>query len=203
MTDSPRRDSKRPPQVNQEMFARFLELLAPDPEDAGRRYTNLHKRLIGLFRMKGLTDPVSAADETLDRAIVKIAAGAVVPDVDKYCLGIAQNIAKEKYRLIKREESALRKFILELSESSGELVEKIYAILKPCFEKLPLDEQQLLLAYCRDVQGQSRAKFRRRLAEALGISVLALRIRVTRLRNRLSDCVQKRANEGPLENFDT
>jgi hypothetical protein len=65
MTDSPRRDSKRPPQVNQEMFARFLELLAPDPEEAGRSYTNLHKRLTGFFRMKGLTDPVSAADETL------------------------------------------------------------------------------------------------------------------------------------------
>src|SRR5436309_3407983 len=91
-------------------FARFLERLAPDPEEADRRFMRLHKKLTGFFRLKGISDPESAADDTIDRAVIKIAAGAVVPDVEKYCLGIARNIAKEKYRLFNREELALRKF---------------------------------------------------------------------------------------------
>jgi uncharacterized Ntn-hydrolase superfamily protein len=181
--------------VNPELFARFLELLASDTEEAGRRYTCLHKKLIGFFRMKGISDPENAADETIDRAVLKIGAGAVVPDVDKYCLGIARNVAKERYRFMQRENSVLHKLIGELSHSSVEQVERIYSILKPCFEQLATEEQQLLLAYCHEIKGRARAKYRGKLAETMKISVLALRIRVTRLRSSLTDCVQKQSNK--------
>ena len=60
MADSPRIDPKDPQNMNAEMFARFLEFLAPDTEEAGRRYTRLHKKLTGFFRMKGISDPESA-----------------------------------------------------------------------------------------------------------------------------------------------
>ena len=193
MADSPRKDPQPPQGMNSEMFARFLELLAPDGEEAGRRYTRLHKKLTGFFRLKGISDPESAANEAIDRAILKIAAGATVPDAEKYCLGIARNIAKERYRRVRREDHALRKFIQGLNQSSVEQVERIYAVLKPCFEQLATDEQQLLLAYCNDIQGRARAQHRRALAEARKLSVLALRIRVTRLRNSLAECVRRRS----------
>ena len=180
--------------VNPEHFARFLELLAPDPEKAAQRYESLHKKLTGFFRIKGIPDPESAAHETLDRAVAKIGAGAVVPDVDKYCLGIARNIAKEIYRLMRREELVHQRFVADLSNSSADQVERIYGILKPCFELLAVKDQQLLLAYYRDIRGQARAKYRRQLADTEKISVLALRIRVTRLRRILEDCAQKRSN---------
>jgi hypothetical protein len=195
MTDSSQKDSKGQPDADPELFARFCELLAPDPEEAGRRYTCLHNKLTGFFRMKGISDPESAADEAIDRAVLKIGAGAIVPDVNKYCLGIARNIAKERYRLMQREISALQRFIRELSHSSVEQVERIYSILKPCFEQLSVDEQQLLLAYCNEIKGRARANHRRQLAETKKITVLALRIRVTRLRNSLTDCVRKRSNK--------
>jgi len=195
MTDSRQKDSKGQQNTDPEFFARFWELLAPDPEEAGSRYTCLHKKLIGFFRMKGISDPESAADDTIDRAVLKIGAGAVVPNVNKYCLGIARNIAKEKHRLMQREISALQKFIRALSNSSVEQVERIYGILKPCFEQLTGDEQELLLAYCKEIKGQARAKHRCELAETKKITVLALRIRVTRLRNILKDCVRKRSNK--------
>src|SRR5689334_6892026 len=193
MADSPRIDPHDPQKMNSEMFARFLELLAPDKEEAGRRYTRLHKKLASFFRLKGISDPESAANEAIDRAILKIATGAIVPDAEKYCLGIARNIAKERYRLVRREDHALRKFIQGLNQSSVEQVERIYAVLKPCFEQLATDEQQLLLAYCNDIQGRARAQHRRALAEARKLSVLALRIRVTRLRNSLAECVRRRS----------
>ncbi|HJQ68559.1 MAG TPA: hypothetical protein VKA70_06290 [Blastocatellia bacterium] len=172
----------------------FLRVLSPDPEEAGRRYTNLQRRLIGFFTLKGLSDPVNAADETIDRAAVKIYAGAVVPDVEKYCLGIARNIAKERSRLIVRETRAFHKFVEDLGNSSAEQVERIYNILKPCFEQLAADERQLLLAYCHEIRGRARAEHRRKLAEAMKMTLLALRVRVTRLRNSLTDCVRKRSN---------
>jgi hypothetical protein len=145
--------------------------------------------------MKGVSDPVSAADETIDRAALKIAAGVVVPDVDKYCLGIARNIAKERSRLIQRESTAFHKFIEDISNSSAEQVERIYNILKPCFEQLAADERKLLLAYCHEIRGRARAEYRRQLAETMKTSLLALRVRVTRLRNSLTDCVQRRSNK--------
>jgi DNA-directed RNA polymerase specialized sigma24 family protein len=182
--------------VSPEDFARILALLSPDTEEAGRRYTNLHKKLTGFFGMKGVSDPLTAADETFDRAVLKIGAGTIVPDVDKYCFGIARNVFKERLRSTRRENSAFHEFIEDLSISSAQEVERIYRILKPCFEMLAAEEQQLLMAYCHEIQGRARAEYRRQLAETMKMTVLALRVRVTRLRNILTDCVQKQSNEG-------
>lgn len=194
MTDSHGKKSKNGPHVNREALERFLKLLSPDIEEAGRCYTALQEKLIHFFRLKGVSDPVSAADETLDRAALKIDAGAVVPDVPKYCFGFARNIAKEKTRLRQRENSSFHKFIEDLSNSSAEQVERIYSILKPCFEQLAVEDRQLLLAYCHEIRGRARAEHRRQLAETKNTTVLALRVKVTRLRNSLTDCVRKRSN---------
>lgn len=179
-----------------EAFARFLELLSPDPEEAGRRYARLHEKLVGFFSLRGISDPASAADETIDRAILKVAAGAAVPDANKYCLGIARNIAKERYRRVVREGSVFVRFVEGLSDAADEQVERIYLILKPCFEQLALEEQNLLLAYCQVMQGRARAEHRHQLAERMETTMMALRMRVTRLRSSLTDCVKKRTNVG-------
>lgn len=180
--------------MSPEDFARILALLSPDAEEAGRRYTSLHKRLTGFFGMKGISDPLTSADETFDRAVLKIGAGAIVPDVDKYCLGIARNIARERRRFIQRENLAFHKFIEDVDDSPVTQLERIYGILKPCFEQLAVKDQQLLAAYCQQIQGRARAEVRRQLAETMKVTMLALRVKVTRLRNRLTDCVQKRSN---------
>lgn len=180
--------------MSPEDFSRFLALLSPDAEEAGHLYNRLLKRLTGFFNMKGISDAEAAADEAINRAATKIGAGAPVPEVDRYCLGIARNIAREKRRLTQRETLAFRKFIEDADEFPIEQLERIYGVLKPCFEQLTNEDQQLLLEYCRQIQGQARAAIRRELAEAMQITMLALRVRVTRLRNRLTDCVQKRSD---------
>jgi hypothetical protein len=185
--------SKSPQNVDHEAFKRFLGCLSAEKEEAGYRYTCLHKKLVGFFSLRGISDPVSAADEAIDRAVIKINAGAPVPDVSKYCLGIARNIAKERFRRAERESAAFQQFIEEIQNASGEQVERIYEILKPCFEMLTEEEQKLLLAYCEITSGRARAEHRRRLAEAMMTTVLALRMRVTRLRGSLADCVRKRS----------
>lgn len=196
MTEPTQENTKARQKVSPEAFARFCEFLSPDIEEAGRRYARLHEKLVGFFTLKGISDPASAADETIDRVTIKVMAGTPIPDADRYCMGIARNIAKEKYRSASRESSAFLNFVENFSDPADEQVERIYHILKPCFEQLAVEDQQLLLAYCQAVQGRARAEQRRQLAETMMTTVLALRMRVTRLRSRLTDCVRKRSKSG-------
>jgi len=174
-------------------LARFLESLSPNKDEAERLYIRLReKKLVGFFSMKGISDPEEAAAEVLDRAALRISSGANVPDVEKYCLGIARNVAKEWWRSEQKEKSGFLLFTQSLTDNSSEEIERIQRLLKPCFEELGEEDQKLLLAYCKYLRGQPRAEHRRRLAEAMKTTLLALRLRVTRLRTRLTDCVRKR-----------
>lgn len=197
MTDPtpPRPEGRR--KMSPEDFARFLNSLSADAEEAGRLYTRLHRKLTGFFTMRGVSDPGDAADDTLDRAAAKISAGAPVPDLTRYCLGIARNIARERWRREERESAASQDFAARLAAGDEEEVERIHRVLKPCLEQLPPEERQLLMAYCQVAHGRERAEHRRRLAEARQTTVLALRMRVTRLRVALSECVRKRAGGDP------
>jgi hypothetical protein len=181
--------------VSPEDFARILTLLSPDPDEAGRRYTRLHQKLTGFFSMKGVSDPLSAADETIDRAVTKIVAGAILPDAEKYCFGIARNVAKERRRTMHREIVSFQEFIQAVDDFPVDQLERILGILKPCFEQLTVEEQQLLVGYCQEIKGRARAEHRRQLAETMKVTVPALRIKVTRLRTRLTDCVQHRSSD--------
>lgn len=174
-------------------FTRLLESLSPDRDEACRCYNRLQEKIAGFFRMKGLSDPEGAAGEVLDRAAVRISGGANVPDVAKYCFGIARNVAREKWRREQRESSIFLLFIQSLTNNSAEEVERIQQILKPCFEELPEEDQKLLLGYCQVPQGLSPAEHRSQLAETLKITRLALRLRVMRLRSSLADSVRRRA----------
>jgi len=178
--------------MSAEDFARFLKKLSSDAEEAGRLYTRLHRKLTGFFALRGLGDPEEAADDTLDRAAARISAGAAVPDVARYCLGIARNVARERWRREQKEGAASQEFAALVATGGDEEVERIHRVLKPCLEQLGAEERELLFAYCQVARGRARAEHRRRLAEARHTTVLALRMRVTRLRGALADCVRKR-----------
>lgn len=191
MTDTPQDRPENRHVMDQEAFKLFLAALSPEEEEAARLYTKLHQKLVGFFNFKGLTDPVSAADESIDRAAVKLRNGAHVPDMEKYCLGIARFIVKERLRHAQREHLSFFRFTETLADSSDEQVERIYRVLKPCFEQLTEEERDLLVEYCKVLRGRERAEHRRQLALKRKTTVLALRMRVTRLRDGLSDCVKK------------
>jgi hypothetical protein len=179
--------------MSPEVFARFLQALAPDEAEAGRRYTRLHRKLAGFFQLRGVSDPGDAADDTIDRAALRIHAGAPVPDVTKYCLGIARNVALERWRREQKEELVSEDYVAALARHDDGEIERIRLVLKPCLEQLADAERELLMAYCHVARGRARAEYRRRLAESRQTTVLALRMRVTRLRSILTDCVQKRS----------
>jgi DNA-directed RNA polymerase specialized sigma24 family protein len=175
-----------------QFFASLLTFICPDdPDEASRRYLRLHQKLAGYFRLKGMSDPVSDADDALDRAAEKIVKGQDIPDIDRFCIGIARNIVLERLRQKKREESAFLKFVANNRDNNTEaMVDRITNLMKPCFEQLPQDDQDLLTSYCKVPPGMDRAEHRRQLARSLKSSISALRIRVTRLRRGLENCVK-------------
>ena len=171
-------------------FSRLLTFLcSEDPDEAGRRYLRLHKKLEGYFRTRGVADSTAAADETLDRAGRRIAEGAEVPNVDNFCLGIARFIIKEGWRLNTRESTAFLQFLEQHSHSTDD-VDRL-SLMKSCFEQLPQSTRDLLNSYCAAPTGRARATYRRELADQLGFKVTNLRVRVTRLRRELDDCVKE------------
>lgn len=172
-------------------FTILLKFLAPDdPEDAGRRYLLLHQKLEGLFRTRGVADPVECADEVLDRAARRIGEGAAVPDINKFCLGIARFIIKEHWRIDTRESQAFLRF-LEQNESISEDELDRLSLMRSCFDQLPQNDRELLKSYCAAPGGRARAEHRRNLAIARHSNVSAVRIRVTRLRRELDDCIRE------------
>lgn len=175
-----------------QFFASLLTFLCPeDMDEASNRYLRLHQKLAGYFRLKGMYDPVNDADDALDRAAAKIVKGQDIPDIDRFCMGIARNIVHERLRLKKREESAFLKFLDYSQDKSTEaMVDRITNLMKPCFEQLPQDERNLLMSYCKVPPGVDRAEHRRQLAASLKSTISALRIRVTRLRRGLENCVK-------------
>jgi hypothetical protein len=178
-------------EVNDPLRALLQALCPEDPDEANRRYLNLQQKLVGYFQLRGMFDPVHAADETLDRAGKKIAKGVAVPDINRFCLGIARNIVRERLREKKREESAFIDYIGYYHDNSTEImVDRIMNLMKPCFEQLRSDDRDLLTSYCKIPDGSSRAEHRRKLAERLKSSISALRIRITRLRRDLENCVK-------------
>lgn len=183
--------------MNSDDFTRFIELLSSlsDGDDGCLCYIRLHRKLEGFFAMKGIRDAAGAADETIDRAVKKIAEGAPVPHAGRYCMGIARNIFKERWRHEHREAESFLNFIEDLDNGSGEeVVARINQILEPCFSVVADDDKALLVAYCRVMRGSARAEHRRQLATSMNTTVTALRMRVNRLRETLAECVEKRSN---------
>lgn len=175
--------------MDQHFSSLLTFLCSDDPDEAGRRYLRLHTKLEGYFRIRGVADTTAAADETLDRAGRRIAEGAEVPNVDNFCLGIARFIIKEGWRLNNRESTAFLQFLEQHNHATADVDR--FSLMKLCFEQLPQSARNLLNSYCAAPEGRARAKYRRELAEQMGFKVTNLRVRVTRLRQDLDNCVKE------------
>ena len=172
-------------------FSTFLTFLCPDdPDEAGRRYLRLHQKLEGYFRIHRVADPIAAADETLNRAAKRLAEGTRVSNIESFCLGIARFIIMEGWRVNTRESAAFLQFLERNEQATTEQIDR-FSLMKSCFEQLPEYDRNLLNSYCAALSGKERAKRRRELAEELDKTVSALRIRVTRLRQDLEECLKR------------
>jgi len=169
-------------------FARLLERLHDDPEQAAREYERLHRALVKFFDWRGASPPDECADEVLDRLAHKLEE-TLVQDVRKYAHGVARLVALERRRgpaFSSIDDVSQRRLIATTPQEEGS---RVHDCFDRCLAELSEESRSLLLRY---YEGERHAKIsnRRRLATMLGVTENALRSRVQRLRDRLEQCVR-------------
>ncbi len=168
-------------------FARLLERLHADPEQAALEYERLHRTLIKFFDWRGVSSPEECADEALDRLARKLEE-TTVDDVRKYVHGIARLIFLEQQRGPRFSPIEEHPHALPAAAAASEEELPLHRCFDRCLSGIPEQSRSLLVSY---YEGERDAKIsnRRRLAATLGVTENALRSRVQRLRDRLEQCV--------------
>lgn len=170
------------------LLAKFSE----DERQAAVAYTNLRDSLVRFFALKGDSEPEAAADETLDRTALKVAADTPIDNITKYSFGVARLIFLERMRLARKETNAAEDFYTGKGVSPIDAETDDFKFFRECFDGLPPAERTFLQSYFTDAPYQKIIETRRRLTSEAGVSINQIRVKVSRLRKRLENCVQVR-----------
>jgi DNA-directed RNA polymerase specialized sigma24 family protein len=185
-----------------EVMRAFLLRLGEDETSGARKYEEIRRKLILLFRYRGCHVPEELADDTIDRT-----AGAMLsPDFSyqgdpiAYFRGVARNVYREWVRKrirLPTESITDANLQLPFRPGSSENDDLLQGCLEHCLNELPPEKKALLIRYYRSDK-KAKIDGRQVLAEELGIGLNALRIQVFRLRNAVRRCVEKCTAKGEM-----
>jgi DNA-directed RNA polymerase specialized sigma24 family protein len=166
-------------------FEILLASLDDDRHKAAERYEEIRRKLLAYFERRNCDHPDILADEVMDRAAHKIHAGALVPNVERYCFGIARIIVLEALRERKRAHAAFEELkSLHPGTGAREETEALLDVLEQSMERLPPAERELICSYYQ-VANEGLITHRRLLSKQRGLTVSSLRVRVHRIRAKL------------------
>jgi DNA-directed RNA polymerase specialized sigma24 family protein len=173
-------------------FAALLDRLGPDRDRAGERYVELARRLRTIFLYRHCPDVDELVDETLDRAgrrLLELGDRYDGADPARYVYGVAWNVARESFRRRAPEPLPEGKEIPDPGSDDPEETEELRDVcLDRCLDELRADDRRLALTYYQGEKG-ARIRHRAALAQELGLSLNALRLKVHRLTRQLRQCV--------------
>lgn len=172
------------------LLAKFSE----NERQAADAYTKLRDSLVRFFALKGDFEPDAAADETLDRVALKVAAKTPIEDLTKYSFGVARLVFLERLRSSQKEKKAAADFYAgrkpPLSAETDD-----FRFFRECFKALPDAERDFLRKYFADLPFQKLVELRRLLNGEMGFSAGQAQVKIFRLRKRLEQCVRKKAKK--------
>ena len=173
----------RPFGLTPENFNDLLLFLGSDPDEAGKKYEAIRRRLMTIFTCRGCTQPDELADETINRVASKVPeiARTYVGDPALYFYGVSRKVFLEWVK--KRPLPAPVQSVPSSEEREVEL-----DCLDKCLEKLTSRNRDLILEYYR-YEETEKIEHRKALASRLGIGMNALRIRAHRIRDNVQRCV--------------
>jgi hypothetical protein len=177
---------------------RLLARLDSERTIAWEKYRDLRRRLVKFFEWNQCTFSEELADEVLDR-VARKPKDEEIRDVTEYVIGIARYVRLEDGKRSKREfhfedspggtESLAEPGDLE-QEIVGELDQQSNIdCLRECLGSLRAPDRTLVLDYY-SAEEEKQKVHRQKLANAAGITMIALRVRTNRLREKLEQCVK-------------
>jgi RNA polymerase sigma factor (sigma-70 family) len=177
-----------------ELVSHEIDVLTPEA------YSYLRCALIRFFEWNGCVDPQDLADEVFCRLLKTFASDSEIRNVKAFIFGIAQNVLREHRRQRQQERSLASEPNAHPSDSLvSETTEKD---LDECLKYLSRKDRSLIRSY-HDVEDRKKAAQRKVIAKKLKITENALRIRVTRIRKELQECIDKRRNQRQQDEMDS
>jgi DNA-directed RNA polymerase specialized sigma24 family protein len=188
-----------PPELTREAFSRLTAWLHPDPARAGEHYERLRRTLVDFFRWRDDWSPEDLADDVLNRIASQLERGTEIRYSRAYACEVARRVHLEQRQRPDRRTVPLDTqpdpeahdgdpySVIERDRAERDLARRC-AYAQRCLDALPQDSRALFLAYHHG-QGRRRIDARRALAARHGLSMNALRIRVCRIADALSACV--------------
>jgi len=175
-----------------EDWTRLLKWLNPDPELAAQVYEAIRQKLISYFLRRGCSDVESLADRTIDRVTRKLRSfnGAPPDNPLRYCYGVARYIHKEYCH----EQADTGGGTVTDAQpdpyqpASAEAQEVLERCLGNCLQKLDAEKRDTFIRYYL-AEPKAGSQIHQWLAEQMGITINALRLRVLRVKEELRICI--------------
>jgi len=166
-------------------FNELLGWLDPDRERAAEKYETIRNRLIKFFALKGFNNAEELADTTFDRVASKVGqlVETYVGDPATYFLGVARFVIRETHR--SRTHDLMPVVIAGNRDDSDQTT----SCLEKCVRQLSEPDRDLILQFYQ-LKNRSKVAMRAELAQSLGLSSNALRVRAYRIRRELQTCVE-------------
>jgi DNA-directed RNA polymerase specialized sigma24 family protein len=184
--DLKRRKQKVSREVTQESFANFLAWLGPEAGSAGEEYERLRFRLCTFFAQRRCRFPEELADETINRVIHKVGEERIENRL-AYFYGVARNVYRESLRRergrVSIDEATVAARPAEEPSVSGECLDR-------CLAELPDESRSLILEYFSEAKA-AKIELHRRISESFELTQTALRMRVMRIKRKLTVCVRE------------
>ena len=175
-------------------FHALLSRLDPDSEKAALKYEELRVKIAHLLRWRGCAESHAEelADRTLDRVAGKLAAGENVENIHAFSAGVARFIWLEhsrQYRLAAVGDD-MPEIPVEPDLSFLDDPDERMKCLRRCVAtKFGEEDKQIVFGYYDTGAGEKTKAARKRLADSLGLTLNALKVRACRMRMRLEACI--------------
>lgn len=176
---------------------RLLLRLDADPAVAWEQYRSLHSRLTKFFEWNHYASPEELAEDVLDR-VARKPENEQIRDVSEFVIGVARNVLREAYKKSRRvshiedspggEESLAENRDREEEIVSGIDRQNRLEALRECLDGLKPADRSLALDYY-SAEEEKQKVHRQKLATAAALTMIALRVRANRLRDKLEKCV--------------
>src|SRR5262245_53350951 len=186
-----------------EAFKQVLDKLDADQEQASKKYEELRRKLIRYFELHGGSPPDVLADKTIDIVAGRVIDGADIQNIGAFAMGVARRVTQEYWRSNETKtisiEGLEQDWPLDIPDPEQKMLraeterreKKRLKSMGRCLDELPADELNLMVQY-QTGEKSERIKNRETLARKLGVSQIALRQRVHKIRARLRECVERR-----------
>lgn len=168
-------------------FDDLLAWLDPDRDVAARKYETIRAGLIRIFIAKGFSDAEDLADEAIARVIKRLPEirDDYVGEPARYFHGVARHLILETYRRKEIATDVSQVAFIQITNRSDE-----YECLMRCLQFLTPTKRDLILDYYV-YEGHDKIEQHKIMAQELGISKGALRLRAHHIRSELEKCVQQ------------